>query len=88
MYWGWIAIPHHMIDDESFWQEMSGVFFPSIDWKETKHTIGETTYILGKSDYFEDYEVAASDKLESPTYEVEFDDLEMFYGFARVPHEV
>ena len=88
MYWGWIAIPNNMIEEESFWQELAGIFFPDVQWRETKHTIGNNIYILGKSDYFDDYKISFSDKLESPTYDVEFDDMNCFHGFSRTSHAI
>lgn len=82
--YGWILVYDYLVYQQSFWDEMGGVFFPEVmglkGKKNVSFTIDGITHILGFSDCFSDYD---GDKFLAPTYNTVFDELECFSNFER-----
>lgn len=82
--YGWILVYDYLVYQQSFWDEMGGVFFPERKGlngrKNVSFTIDGITHILGFSDFFGDYD---GDKFLAPTYNTVFDELECFSNFER-----
>ena len=79
-------MPNKYLNDESFWEELDGVFIPEENDKDMKnrYSVGKNTYILGRSDWFDDVSLEIDSKWDAPVYDVVlgFED-NQFMGFER-----
>lgn len=84
--YGWIVVYEYLVHQDSFWDEMGGVFFPANEWLKGKKnvcfTIDGVSHIFGWSDFFEDFD---GEPFLAPSYDAIFDELECFSAFARIP---
>ena len=91
--YGWITIDERYVNDDDFWQELIGIFWPH-NHGNLSYTIDGLTHIFGYSDHFSSYG-DQENPFNSPIYEVIFVDYDdddpewtqigAFYRFKESP---